>query len=226
MHIRSMRLPRQQQTLLSNRGRQLLGGRTGAPLRVLCQACYDRFLRRGTLERAINKPLTSSARRCTYDQCDCPDNSRRFYQIEDGSTAGGQDWSSVAGNVLCQACYDRFLRRGTLEPSEANVRKKQKTAHHPKSSMPSSSTPPPSACTALHQEEEEVADPDTGECMICLGESRTMCIVPCGRHAQCASCRAGTLGCAPLAATRACLQERRGPTLSARSAGRKCASHT
>jgi hypothetical protein len=99
---------------------------------VLCQACYTRFYRRGTLERAKfqSKPLTGSARRCTYDHCDDPTNSSKFYQIEEGKTAGGQDWSSVVGSVLCSACYNRFRKRGTLEPSTAltSARSKRQTA--------------------------------------------------------------------------------------------------
>ena len=36
------------------------------------------------------------------------------------------------------------------------------------------------------QEDEEA--PDTGECMVCLDDSRSMCIVPCGHFGLCASC--------------------------------------
>ena len=84
---------------------------------VLCNACYSRFRDRGTLERAQiqNKPLTGSARRCTYEHCDSPADSSSFHQIGEGSTAGGQDWSSLVGSVLCRACYERFWNRGTLE---------------------------------------------------------------------------------------------------------------
>jgi hypothetical protein len=84
---------------------------------VLCHACYERFRRRGTLERDPKRSLAGSARRCTYDHCDSPTDSRNFYQIEEGKTSGGQDWSSVVGSVLCKACYDRFRGRGTLERS-------------------------------------------------------------------------------------------------------------
>ena len=96
---------------------------------VLCQACYLRFYRRGTLERAEDKPLAGSARRCTYDHCDSPTHSSCFFHIEEGKTSGGQDWSSVAGSVLCKACYNRFYKRGTLEPSAAHAHKRQKTAN-------------------------------------------------------------------------------------------------
>ena len=161
---------------------------------LLCEACYNRFRKRGTLERNKNKPLTGSARRCTSDHCDSPTDSSKFYQIEEGKTTGGQDWSSVAGSVLCHACYDRFRRRGTLEPSAARARKKQKTANK-KPSTPSSSTPPKTSSTTHDEEgkededeEEDEEAPDTGECMVCLGDSRSMCIVPCGHFGLCPSC--------------------------------------
>jgi predicted NAD-dependent protein-ADP-ribosyltransferase YbiA (DUF1768 family) len=82
---------------------------------VLCTSCYDRFRTSGSLERTRIKPLAASARRCTYAGCERPEESSQFYQIQADQTAGGQDWSSVAGSVLCQNCYDRFRTRGTLE---------------------------------------------------------------------------------------------------------------
>jgi hypothetical protein len=84
---------------------------------VLCNWCYDRFRKRGTLERSNNKPLAASARRCTYAGCERPEESRLFYQISEGCTSGGQDWSSLAGSVLCNSCYEGFRRSGTLERS-------------------------------------------------------------------------------------------------------------
>jgi len=169
---------------------------------VLCKACYERFRRKGTLERDPKRSLTGSARRCTYDHCDSPTDSSCFYQIEEGKTTGGQDWSSVAGSVLCEACYHRFRRRGTLEPSAAHVRKRQKTARNKKASKPSpSSTPPQASCATHHEEQDEDEEqeeeedeedeeeaPDTGECMVCLADSRSMCIVPCGHFGLCPSC--------------------------------------
>jgi hypothetical protein len=135
-------------------------------------------------------------RKCTYSGCDRPDESSHFYQIEEGKTAGGQDWSSVVGSVLCHRCYERFRTRGTLEPSAAHVRKRQKTARNKKASKPSpSSTPPQASCATHHEEQDENEDedeeqeaPDTGECMVCLADSRSMCIVPCGHFGLCPSC--------------------------------------
>jgi len=91
-----------------------------------------------------------------------------------------------------------FYKRGTLEPSAPRACKKQKTANK-KPSTPSSSTPPKTSRTTHRgeiegkqkwkQEEEEEA-PDTGECMVCLADSRSMCIVPCGHFGakSCPSC--------------------------------------
>jgi hypothetical protein len=70
---------------------------------------------RGTLERSLNMPLAASARRCSYAGCGRPEESSKYYQIWEGKTSGGQDWSSIAGSVLCDACYSSFHRRGTLE---------------------------------------------------------------------------------------------------------------
>lgn len=84
---------------------------------VLCRNCYEHFHKRGTLERAYNRPLAESARHCTNAQCDKPELGRRFYQVVEGQKTGGQDWSSLVGSVLCNACYCRFTRRGTLDRS-------------------------------------------------------------------------------------------------------------
>jgi hypothetical protein len=84
---------------------------------VLCNTCYSKFQKSGTLERSRNKPLAASARRCTYAGCERPEKSCQFHQISEDSTAGGQDWSSLTGSVLCEACYSRFRKRGTLEMS-------------------------------------------------------------------------------------------------------------
>ena len=162
---------------------------------VLCDACYSRFKRSGTLERSYNKPLEEEQRRCTYKHCDSPTHGSNFYQIQEGKSAGGQDWSSVVGEVLCHACYERFRKRGALEHHSTHVRKKHKSAAH-KSSAPSKQAQP-HAPSSKHKEEEhdedqgkdEVEDePDTGECMVCLDDSRSMCIVPCGHFGLCPSC--------------------------------------
>jgi hypothetical protein len=158
---------------------------------VLCNACYCRFNDRGTLERS-RKPLQGSERRCTYKHCHSPTQSSQFFQIKEGKSSGGQDWTSVVGSVLCRACYKRYKRGVTLEHHAAHVRKKHKTAKH-KSSTPSKTAPPHTPCSKHEDDEEEDEEedeeaPDTGECMVCLDDSRSMCIVPCGHFGLCPSC--------------------------------------
>lgn len=82
---------------------------------ILCAACYCRYKDRGTLDRAVNKPLPPAAKKCTYVGCDKPDESTCFFKIEAGRKSGGRDWSKLEGNVLCAACYERYRTRGTLE---------------------------------------------------------------------------------------------------------------
>lgn len=96
---------------------QTAGGRNWDLLSgsILCHACYCQYLKRGTLERTKNKPIAQGLRRCTLIGCERPDYGIAFYQIESGKNAGGRDWSMLTGNVLCSACYQRFLRSGTLK---------------------------------------------------------------------------------------------------------------
>mmetsp|Transcript_46653 Transcript_46653/g.116898 ORF Transcript_46653/g.116898 Transcript_46653/m.116898 type:complete len:273 (+) Transcript_46653:25-843(+) len=81
----------------------------------LCHRCYTRYSKRGTLDRCLNAPLSKSERRCSFEGCARPDSSRKFYFIDEWTRAGNQDWTPVRGSVLCEACYDRFRSRGTLE---------------------------------------------------------------------------------------------------------------
>jgi hypothetical protein len=158
---------------------------------VLCRKCYERFMSKGTLERSRSKPLDASARRCTYKHCNSPTEGSHFYQIHEGKSTGGQDWTSVVGGVLCHACYMRFKRGGTLEYHSTHTRKKHKPAAY-KSTMPSKQAQPHAPFSKHKEEEEEEEDedeaPDTGECMVCIDDSRSMCIVPCGHFGLCASC--------------------------------------
>lgn len=82
------------------------------PWQVLCGACYCQFHSKGTLERSASisqsapskrskKPLQQEEKRCSYEQCDRPSDSVRFYKIEATSNAGNQNWSSLEGKVLC-----------------------------------------------------------------------------------------------------------------------------
>jgi hypothetical protein len=85
--------------------------------KVLCHGCYNRFRTRGTLEKTLGRPLAKSEKRCAYEHCEWPSDGSSYYLIGESKKAGGQDWSSLVGSVLCKACYMRFKERGTLEKS-------------------------------------------------------------------------------------------------------------
>jgi hypothetical protein len=53
--------------------------------------------------------------RCSNGECRNPTSSRHFYQIDEHTEAGGQDWTELAGSVLCLVCHKQFSKRGTLE---------------------------------------------------------------------------------------------------------------
>jgi hypothetical protein len=95
------------------------GGQDWSPLAgsTLCNACYQQYKRRGTLERSRNKPIAAGARRCTYANCEKPDHGTKFFLIEQGKNTASKDWSSIVGMVLCKACYQQFIRSGKLERS-------------------------------------------------------------------------------------------------------------
>jgi len=121
---------------------QTAGGRNWDLLAgsVLCHACYCQYLKRGTLERTKNKPIAASKRRCTLIGCTRPDYGSSFYQIEPNKTAGGWDWSRLTGNVLCSACYQRYLRSGTLKNMVRPASHSEILAMEGRSSSPSASS--------------------------------------------------------------------------------------
>ena len=90
--------------------------------KVLCSTCYAQFRTRGTLERLKNDPPSGSTRRCSYEGCKNPHQSRQFYQIDGWSVAGGQDWTGLAGRVLCESCYFHYYTKGTFEGTEQKFR--------------------------------------------------------------------------------------------------------
>jgi hypothetical protein len=57
---------------------------------VLCRSCYVQYSKTGTLDRIKQGPLAKSAKRCCYDGCKSPTESRQFLRIEGASQAGGQ----------------------------------------------------------------------------------------------------------------------------------------
>lgn len=106
------------------------GNKDWAPVvgMVLCHNCYAFYCRHGTLTRyrkkpseVIQKKRTEAGqewRKCTYKNCTHPTESTGFFKIKQGCQAGGQDWTSVVGMVLCHACRTAYLRNGTLERIE------------------------------------------------------------------------------------------------------------
>lgn len=154
------------------------GGQDWSPLvgSVLCKKCFDRYRARGTLERTVNRPLPASERHCTYELCESPGESRHFYQVEEGKSSGGQDWSPIVGSVLCTSCYNRYSRTGTLHRSDSRNSKRHKPFVIPLRRRQQQQPPPLqtsiSAGTSISDGENETSelehDEDTGECMECL----------------------------------------------------------
>jgi hypothetical protein len=100
---------------------------------VLCNSCYLRYMKKGTLERTVHRVVSAPKNRereqeeedrmadhgcCSYEGCKSPHNTRKFTQIDGGSQAGGQDWRELAGSVLCESCYILYRRKGRLERTQ------------------------------------------------------------------------------------------------------------
>lgn len=83
----------------------------------MCHACYGQSKSRGTLEGAMKaKPSVDGSKgRCSYEHCHRSEHRCWFVQVKEGMAARGQDCSSLAGRVLCEACYNQFSRIGTLK---------------------------------------------------------------------------------------------------------------
>jgi hypothetical protein len=95
--------------------RTALGGQDWRPLmgRGLCGCCYQRFGRQGNFERPNRFGGNQS---CTYNKCDDPANSRRYYRITRRTSAGNQErWEDLLGEILCSRCYTYFSKHGTLD---------------------------------------------------------------------------------------------------------------
>jgi hypothetical protein len=102
---------------------------------VICRKCYERFWSFGTLKDPIKRKRSNEdpeSQCCTYAGCpnsyaENPVKTCRMQAISAFSTAGGQDWSSLSGNILCGPCYQQFRVTGSLErrPDEIKVPKRQ-----------------------------------------------------------------------------------------------------
>mmetsp|Transcript_50534 Transcript_50534/g.121106 ORF Transcript_50534/g.121106 Transcript_50534/m.121106 type:complete len:272 (-) Transcript_50534:9-824(-) len=71
-------------------------------------------------EEALGHSAYPVPRRCTYDLCESPTDSRHFHRIDKYTKAGGQDWSVLVGRVLCETCYSRYRRNGSLVRSDSH----------------------------------------------------------------------------------------------------------
>ena len=58
--------------------------------------------------------ISTNLQRCSYAKCTEPEASVCFHHIRVGATAGGRDWSTLAGSMLCNPCYVRFMTSGVL----------------------------------------------------------------------------------------------------------------
>jgi hypothetical protein len=81
---------------------------------TLCHACYRQYKRTGSFERPLGKKFEATEKRCTNVTCDNPTANSRFFVVDNTFKAGGRDWTSLQGHILCHACYSRFRQRGTL----------------------------------------------------------------------------------------------------------------
>lgn len=91
--------------------------------RLLCKECYSRFRIKGTLERARERKQQTESfeRRCTYQGCERPLESKNYMRIDGVGKAGGQDWTGLVGMGLCSACYGRYRLSGRLEGKRRKV---------------------------------------------------------------------------------------------------------
>jgi hypothetical protein len=55
---------------------------------------------------------------CCYEKCENPTNSSQYHTIESDCQAGGKDWSTLVGKIVCETCYNHFSETGTLEREE------------------------------------------------------------------------------------------------------------
>ena len=51
---------------------------------------------------------------CSYAGCDKP-MTKRLIKVGSETKTGGQDWSQLRGKFLCDTCYCRYKRKGTLK---------------------------------------------------------------------------------------------------------------
>lgn len=98
------------------------GGRDWSSLvgQSLCDACVQQFWRTGSLEKEKRAPhvdWSKLPRECSNTRCPVPrgQENRRYLLVRSDTDSGGQDWSGLAGKVICRPCWQTFATFGTLE---------------------------------------------------------------------------------------------------------------
>eukprot|EP00283_Hemiselmis_rufescens_P020902 CAMPEP_0173438250 /NCGR_PEP_ID=MMETSP1357-20121228/19832_1 /TAXON_ID=77926 /ORGANISM="Hemiselmis rufescens, Strain PCC563" /LENGTH=288 /DNA_ID=CAMNT_0014403521 /DNA_START=99 /DNA_END=965 /DNA_ORIENTATION=+ len=185
------------------------GGRDWSTLsgHYLCEACYEQYRRRGTLDRSNKKkPLPHHLRKCFYAACDSPTHSGQFVRIDAWTVAAGQDWSPLVGKVLCEACYKRYQRNGSLEsvvphakrfkrddvdvPGPAQASASHRMVHEgatPTSSRAAGATGSDRSAQEAAQEAASGRAPQEPTCLWCFRGPRQTRVVPCGHKVVCTS---------------------------------------
>ena len=88
--------------------------------------------------RPVRVRLKETEKHCSFEQCPSrahhllPAASFQFHRIQAGRTAGGQDWSSLEGQILCGSCMGYFSKYGSLVrgfKGKVVRRRKAKTKH-------------------------------------------------------------------------------------------------
>jgi hypothetical protein len=51
---------------------------------------------------------------CCYQFCPSPMHSKKWRTVTHGTSAGGRDWDSLVGQLLCDSCYSTYRKHGTF----------------------------------------------------------------------------------------------------------------
>ena len=51
---------------------------------------------------------------CCYQFCSSPMHSKKWRTVTHGTSAGGRDWDSLVGQLLCDSCYSTYRKHGTF----------------------------------------------------------------------------------------------------------------
>jgi hypothetical protein len=99
--------------------------------KTLCKKCYKQYALLGTFDQLSEEEklvrtstyLSEEEKRCSFEGCGntAQNSSSQFVTVSATCTAGGRDWSSLVGKVLCTACFGYYCAKGTC----TRVRDKQ-----------------------------------------------------------------------------------------------------